>query len=140
MDGYWGPTCDVPCPLNCKNSNCYRNNGHCISCVTGFFDDNCTSVCSTYCSGRLCDKLSGGCTQGCMQGWYGDTCNRICSSICACGTCDQQSGICTALCIQNWTECLCNSKPINMQPHFFVLAIILVLNFICRFYYCNGTY
>lgn len=75
--------------------------------------DTCNSQCPIHCIERVCDKISGSCTQGCTQGQYGDTCDNTCSPGCVGGTCDQQSAICSDGCLQNWTGSQCDGKIHN---------------------------
>lgn len=110
IDGYWGPTCDSLCPVNCKELSCNRNTGQCVTCISGFLGDTCTLLCSSFCYGGFCDKTNGNCTQGCTPGRYGDICDRICSSGCINGTCNQHRGICLGGCQQNWSGDHCDSE------------------------------
>ena len=42
LDGLYGLNCSIPCPENCQNFTCHRENGTCsIGCKDGFYGDSC---------------------------------------------------------------------------------------------------
>lgn len=98
------------CPVNCKERSCDRSTGQCVTCISGFWGDTCTFLCSSFCNEGVCGKTKGYCTQGCTPGRFGEICDQICSSGCKNDTCDQQTGICLDGCKQNWSGDYCNSK------------------------------
>ena len=34
--GYYGPSCNKPCPINCQERRCDVNTGQCLGCVAGY--------------------------------------------------------------------------------------------------------
>merc|ERR1712217_108043 len=71
-----GPTCNLPCPTNCKKSSgkasCAKDTGFCKQCDgRKWHGDKCEVPCSDGCVGGTCDKNSGTCDSGCKEGWWG---------------------------------------------------------------------
>lgn len=93
----WGPTCQTPCPTNCKDysgkASCAKDSGICKKCQDHVhFGPKCEVACSAGCLGGKCAKASGTCEDGCKPGYWGDKCDQACpdGSI---GSCDRQTGL-----------------------------------------------
>lgn len=69
---YWGSDCELLCPDNCIEQNCFPQNG---SCVWGCNANNCLS--------DICDQDTSVCTNGCKHrrtGIYCNNCKYLCAS------------------------------------------------------------
>uniref|UniRef100_A0A8W8NYI9 Multiple epidermal growth factor-like domains 10 n=1 Tax=Magallana gigas TaxID=29159 RepID=A0A8W8NYI9_MAGGI len=84
--------CNIPCPLNCKDSICNIQNGSCIGCKSGWtgqscskkcserlYGVNCSQQCKGHCrDGTTCNHVTGQCDRGCGTGWTGSLCGKEC--------------------------------------------------------------
>uniref|UniRef100_K1PJI1 Scavenger receptor class F member 2 n=1 Tax=Magallana gigas TaxID=29159 RepID=K1PJI1_MAGGI len=84
----YGSNCDIPCPINCKESTCHIVNGSCFGCQSGWsgtycnekcklgwFGENCSRLCVGHCKdGATCNHVTGQCNEGCGTGWKGFIC------------------------------------------------------------------
>ena len=39
--GYYGENCSIPCPVNCRDGLCDKENGTCYSCLDGYSGPTC---------------------------------------------------------------------------------------------------
>lgn len=93
----WGPTCNKPCPENCKDyagkASCAKDSGICRKCQDHkWFGPNCEQPCSEGCVDGRCEKANGKCEDGCKPGFWGDKCDQACPE----GTveaCDRKTGL-----------------------------------------------
>nr|XP_022306274.1 multiple epidermal growth factor-like domains protein 10 isoform X3 [Crassostrea virginica] len=135
--GYYGPSCNKPCPINCQERRCDVNTGQCLGCVAGYQGQFCDQVCDqqTYgqqcsqscgnCSNReTCHHINGTCLHGCNEGvlgmycltecnpgYYGRDCMYQCSENCnMTRRCNRFTGECDHGCKAGWTGTTCNQK------------------------------
>lgn len=76
----WGSQCGYSCPPNC--AFCHVSTGKCLECVEGFHGENCDEPCG-HCVGGMCIKDTGYCDYGCEDGWFGGNCNLQCFQNCS---------------------------------------------------------
>ena len=95
--GWWGPHCNLTCPLPCRlddrvTHGCLQHsNGDCILCEDGFYGHKCKQTCPVNCD-SACEKESGECS--CKEGYYGSDCNFTCSTDCKTTRCEKENGNC----------------------------------------------
>lgn len=86
--GVYGENCNIPCPINCKDSICNIQNRSCIGCKSGWTGQTCSTKC--------------------IEGWYGVNCSQQCKGHCRGGTtCNHVTGLCERGCADGWTGSMC---------------------------------
>ncbi|KAL4216294.1 Protein tyrosine phosphatase [Mactra antiquata] len=90
---FHGVQCGTQCSANCRNGKCVQENGQCIACKVGYYDETCNKTCPDNCLNNVCGQHDGICNN-CIVGFHGGTCNRTCGKACTPGTCIQDSGRC----------------------------------------------
>ena len=43
ISGVYGSSCDIPCPVNCRNNTCHILNGECFGCRSGWTGSACNT-------------------------------------------------------------------------------------------------
>ena len=90
---YYGSTCSLPCPPDCKEKRCNVDTGHCLSCDSGFYGRDCKNTCPKNCKNNNCDINTGHCI-ACEAGHYGNNCTVPCSKNCRDMKCRLNTGDC----------------------------------------------
>ncbi|KAL8613274.1 hypothetical protein ACOMHN_001598 [Nucella lapillus] len=87
--GLFGADCTEVCPVNCLDSLCQQDTGHCTRgcqagffgpdcttvCLNGYYGVNCTVPCPEHCRNHSCTPHSGVCSDGCEDGFWGSDCS-----------------------------------------------------------------
>ena len=63
--------CYNTCSIHCQDEACSQEDGSCINCETGFWDEKCNTQCNSTTCKKACDKSTGFCFE-CNDGWYKD--------------------------------------------------------------------
>ena len=63
--------CYNTCSIHCQDEACSQEDGSCINCETGFWDEKCNTRCNSTTCKKACDKSTGFCFE-CNDGWYKD--------------------------------------------------------------------
>lgn len=110
VKGWYGRSCEMPCPIRCKQSLLTCD---CRFCEGDFWGPDCETPCSSHCrrtpiNVTACYSPTGECALGCMAGFWGHTCENTCAPRhCDDTSCYRTSGSCTA-CQPGWCgyDCL----------------------------------
>nr|XP_022305546.1 multiple epidermal growth factor-like domains protein 6 isoform X2 [Crassostrea virginica] len=136
--GFYGKSCNLPCPNNCRYRTCHIENGDCFNCAAGYrgilcktecphgwYGVDCKQQCSGHCRDNVsCNHVTGHCDGGCAAGWhvsfckkecddgaYGYGCVNNCSGYCLNDTpCDKETGHCDIGCAPGYINAFCSQK------------------------------
>ncbi|XP_061194954.1 multiple epidermal growth factor-like domains protein 10, partial [Saccostrea echinata] len=135
ISGYYGSTCSLPCPVNCRY--CHIETGECQWCEPGYqgyqckfecnggtYGQDCADRCGACLDYKQCHHSNGSCLEGCDAGYVGNLCELGCSvgkfgynceSYCSdkCGVphrCNRATGECDGGCQSGWKGLQCSEE------------------------------
>nr|XP_022315863.1 uncharacterized protein LOC111119719 [Crassostrea virginica] len=111
--GYFLANCSQVCSKHCTNSGCVKENGTCLTCITGNYGPKCDLTCLGDCDGG-CNKFTGECGT-CTKTKYGPLCNKTCPVTCEDELCERQTGECN-MCVRGfWGDRCSENCSINCE-------------------------
>lgn len=136
--GVYGSSCNIPCPIDCKNATCHIQNGTCFDCKPGWTGTTCVisklmfwlSIEITLCitDGYYFKSKGIGIDLKhkdvmflwhlwieCGKGLYGENCSQTCSEHCKEGsTCNHVTGQCEVGCNAGWKGAMCDQGDVKI--------------------------
>ncbi|CAC5370871.1 unnamed protein product [Mytilus coruscus] len=101
--GWFGDMCDLKCPVNCRNSKCFKLDGS-FTCSKGWYGKDCHQRCIGNCDSCIDNSTC----NVCSAGYYGRYCESSCPTNCT--ECTRDGEKCTGCNSSNTfgDQCTCN--------------------------------